>query len=301
MHFFYEAYTIREEIDEIIDYVTKFTSYWKTSARGSLIPNSILEDFESVKPHIEKFDLKIYSAIDKMRPINKNLALRLEKIIEDGEVCQNLNHLSISILLSRSRSGQESFRYNFLIFLENLVQTAYGIKDAFNATSKREVFTAGGQEINLTDLLASLMRARSIVDELVDIIMKRDKIHNNIFETHNIDKYSIIEKLDKAIEEINRIPRHLEDHRKLLRSHLEVARDEAGSDSPDWRKIIGALFIASAIISSLADLPDAINYVYDASNSIITAINEIINESTPDLSSGSKSIFLPNRHNPIDI
>ena len=113
------------------------------------------------------------------------------------------------------------------------------------------------QGLNFEEVISDINLLRGKVTVLQDVISRKQWGDQEGFKPSNIDNEKFIELIDHAIDTINVSPEIPDRLRKQLVDSLEEAKAEVHSRLPSWKKIIGTLVIASAIISGLADVDEA--------------------------------------------
>jgi hypothetical protein len=83
--------------------------------------------------------------------------------------------------------------------------------------------------------------------------IKRWSHDSDVFKPSNLSEEKIILLIEAAISAIeDNSPLSTEDKKQLI-EYLYKAKSEFSSDHPSWNKIVGALVIAAAITSGIAD------------------------------------------------
>jgi len=147
------------------------------------------------------------------------------------------------------------------------------------------------------DFLA-LSKGYRPLDQLITLLRRLEQIghepgvsDDSLFAPSRISVPVVVNLLNEAKNEVQGASLDDEAKRELL-AYIEEARREVRRPRPAWTRVVGAIVIAAAVISAVADLPKAVEHLQGAAHYIIDAAR-VRQESLPEVGSSSVSPPIP--------
>lgn len=218
--------------------------------RALLLP-SAEKAHEALKTFHEDF-----SALKRLvLRIDRVLGQELEQLDSDGKLVEQISLISLKLRVSQARQPMSA-----TIGTINLWRTY--IPFMFNSTRSKSLF--GDEPVSLHKTIINLGRLRGLTHVFSDLLSKREISDDEIFKPSNVKPDRVIDLIDTALEEIERLSSLSPSERVRVQGYLHEAKKEALSSNPSWPKLLGALVIVAAITSGLADAPNAAKNIKDA-------------------------------------
>lgn len=194
-------------------------------------------------------------------PQDKKLFKALNGFHENLFLCNNIfqsiqDDIKNNYINFISGSQIESDISRVLVMLNTEVHRENKLNSNFNVT---EVFkTLAEKIVKLKAILKTLLK-------------RHTNLHKNdeVFQPNNVDKNEILTYLDNAIKALainTTIETSVKDN---LLNYINETKVELKKESLSWKKIIGGLVIVAAILSGIADAPEALKNIEDAYNYIM--------------------------------
>ncbi|MDH2434603.1 hypothetical protein QCD60_18835 [Pokkaliibacter sp. MBI-7] len=265
--------TFKEDVDSLEEFFTEFAAREDEILTFGMKKVSKWESYEKAAPHLRSFEPKIHEFQSFLRPIDKQLFERVRDLVSDSKLIESISGIDVALRIAVHRKK--------LSFGNELVSSlAFQIPYLSNAIRRKKLFSE--EVIPIQKLLVSLGRLGNLV-----VMSKESYIHgwshdSDVFKPSNLSDERIIFLIESAIEEIEINSPLSKDDKKQLVEYLCKAKGELSEDRPSWNKIVGALVIAAAITSGLADSSGAYKNIDAAIKYIIgSSIEKHVPKSVP--------------------
>lgn len=196
----------------------------------------------------------------KSFPADKSEFLRIAKIVdtetheealrilEQYKLEQTLLKLAVKISVAKKKKPRNRFSFQLASLLKISRYTA-------GLVGKKDFLSSEGG-IDLEETLAGLSILIAQVERTSDIYFRKHRWDSDVFTPSNIDISLVHQHIELTIQNISGANITPSDKERLL-EHLEEIKVELAKESPAWKKIVGGLAIAAAIIGGIATLPQA--------------------------------------------
>ncbi len=280
-----EIYEISGFVDDI-DVIETFLA--ELAARNEELRNTGLgrtkawESYNDANSAMGRFEKSIYSLIRISKFIDRSIYERLTEIVEKSEISRAITSISVTLKIAEIKDEKpRSILLYTNILLEGLGLFFAKSREVF--FSPKHGFTIDNGRLSLTDALVALRRIKSASEELQDAYYDRrmDDVEN--FKPSNINIENISIYIDNSINIINDTSEIGPETKKKLLEYLNDIKTELAANSPQWRKVVGALVIIAAILGGVAAVPQALENVQ-------AAVKEILGTSIEDLYPSRKEI-----------
>lgn len=115
-----------------------------------------------------------------------------------------------------------------------------------------------------------------MIESLHDSVWEKNIRDEDFFKPSNVDIECVNELIESALEFLQSDTFTPKPVKKEISEALGSARLELTQKIPNWRKIIGALVIASTILSGVASAPEALEVIQNAIKEILgTSIENV--------------------------
>ncbi|MDO8446480.1 MAG: hypothetical protein Q7T53_10340 [Deltaproteobacteria bacterium] len=231
------------------------------------------ESYKQVTQLLKDFETKVHEFEVFLRPIDKLLFERVRTLTTESKLVESITGIEVSLRIDaqRQKLSLRSELINILLF-----QLPY----ISNSIRKRKLFSE--EVIPIQKLIVALGRLNHLVSISKDTYIKQWSRDSDVFKPANLDNEKIITLIEAAIKEIESISPLSKDDKRQLIEYLYKAKSEFSENSPSWSKIVGALVIAAAITSGIADAPGAFKNIDTAIQYIIgTSIEKHIPKQVP--------------------
>lgn len=205
-----------------------------------------MEIFSSIEP-------KVIACESLARFIDPNIADRIGKINNEGFLLGHATDLAIAVKLATKRRPPAT-PIGALILSFEFFSRAFGI------SSQRHIFEDTGT-VPIRKMLADLERTIPFVEQLESIYYRRTSNDEEIFKPSNVNIVQVGAFIENAIFHIQSNADIDAGTRAMLEDYLQEAKAELAKDQPTWKKIVGALVIASTILGGIAVAPQAFENV----------------------------------------
>lgn len=203
-------------------------------------------DMKEARPAFESFSEKLSSCGRAAPLINKDLSLQLNSLLSETKIESLITQLTVRLKLAESERPKP--------LRQGLSMYVYLFGKAFSKTTSVQLFS--DDSIRLENVLASLSRLKTIVKQITDEYQRKAYNDDEIFKPSNVDISLVITQIDLAIQNLETASISKPEKERLVR-YLEEAKTELASDTPAWKKVIGAFVICATILSGFADAPQA--------------------------------------------
>lgn len=234
----------KDEVDSLEEFFTEFAAREDEILSFGMKKVSKWDSYEKAAPYLRSFEPKIHEFQSFLRPIDKQLFERVRDLVSDSKLIESISGIDVALRIAVHRQ-KLSFGNEFLSGL------VFQIPYIANAIRRKKLFSE--EVIPIQKLLVSLGRLGNLV-----VMSKESYIHgwsrdSDVFKPSNLEDERIITFIETAIEQIESNSPLSKDDKKQLIDYLCKAKGEFSEDRPSWNKIVGALVIAAAITSGLAD------------------------------------------------
>lgn len=162
--------------------------------------------------------------------------------------------------------------------VDSLAAAILSISSLFgvSARNRQNVFASIEQKISVRQTLVQLERTISLIESLHDSVWEKNIRDEDFFKPSNVDIERVNELIESALEFLQSDTFTPKPVKKEISEALGSARLELTQKIPNWRKIIGALVIASTILSGVASAPEALEVIQNAIKEILgTSIENV--------------------------
>lgn len=234
----------REEIDLAEKFFTEFAAREDEILTFGMRKVAKWESYSVVSDSLKVFETQIHEFEEFLRPVDKSLYDRVKKLLNDSKIVESITGIEVALRIASSRRNLSMPSEILSTFLLQLPYFA-------NLFRRRKLFSE--EEISIQKLIVSLGRLNNLVAMSENAYIKRWSHDSDVFKPSNLDEEKIIQLIEAAITEIEENSPLSTEHKKQLIEYLYKAKVEFSSDRPSWNKIVGALVIAAAITSGIAD------------------------------------------------
>jgi hypothetical protein len=238
------------------------------------------DDFAAVQILLPTIERKMSGTLKLARFADKDIYERLAQVVNSGHLVSGTLDLLVALKVADTRSsvGTQVVRLTSSVFdAMSLVISSTVSLFGVNAGSRRSVFASIEQEVSVRQTLVQLERTISLVEELYDILSSREFLDEDFFKPSNVDIERVNQLLEQALSLIEADAFTPIDAKREIAAAVGNARLELVQTSPNWRKIIGALVIASTILSGIAAAPQALDVIQTAIKEILgTSIENVV-------------------------
>lgn len=231
------------------------------------------ESYKHVIQPLKDFETKLHEFEVFLRPIDKLLFERVRTLTTESKIVESITGIEVSLRIDaqKQKLGFGSELINSLLF-----QLPY----ISNLIRKRKLFSE--EVIPIQKLIVALGRLNHLVSISQDTYIRQWSRDSDVFKPANLDNEKIITLIEAAINEVESLSPLSKDDKRQLIEYLYKAKSEFSEKSPSWSKIIGALVIAAAITSGIADAPGAFKNIDTAIQYILgTSIEKHIPKLVP--------------------
>lgn len=227
--------------------------------------------YDSAYENLRNFENTYQDFISFLRPTDKALYDRAIKIETEHKLLDSIVGIEVSLRVAYQKRNKINISplrnalFYFIPFI-NLKTTPIFDDDI----------------MPIKKLLISLGRLRTIVKLAQESYISKWQHDSDVFKPSNLDHEKIISLIETAISELENNTPISKDQRKQLLDFLQKAKIEFSEKRPSWNKIVGALVIAAAITSGIADAKNAYQNIDEAIKYIIgISIEKHISHSIP--------------------
>ncbi|HSE60637.1 MAG TPA: hypothetical protein VLA99_18180 [Nitrospiraceae bacterium] len=120
------------------------------------------------------------------------------------------------------------------------------------------------EQVPLQKTIVGLSRLRSLTKVIYDLASYREYVDSDLFKPSNVEPDRVLHLIEAALHDIENSVTLSASERESLKGYLAQAQIQLASKRPTWSTIVGALAIACAISSGIADAPGAAKNLRDA-------------------------------------
>ncbi|ASK18476.1 hypothetical protein [Halomonas sp. N3-2A] len=241
-----------EEITALEEFFTEFAAREDEVLTRGMRRVADWESYQRSAEILKTFETRIHEYHAFLRPIDKSLYERVVTLTTDSKLVESIVGIEVSLRIATQRQ-----KLNFSGELANtlLFQLPY----ISNAIRRRKLFSE--EVIPIQKLLVAIGRLKNLVGISKDVYIHQWSHDSDVFKPSNLDDEKIITYIEEAISCIENQSSLPKEDRKQLVEYLNKAKSEFSEDRPSWNKIVGALVIAAAITSGIADSSGAMENI----------------------------------------
>lgn len=243
----YEPYNLCKSIKSIRKFLIDVASLEHEIDLYGLYVTRKLDGFEVAINEMDEFPEKFTAIKRKVSLLDKELFSQLDLLEKESHLVEQISLINLKIQMSQ-RSRRSALVVPF-------ARAFLAMPRILSASSKHDMFA--GESISIERIIVNCDRLNSILKIVEEILRHREESDDILFKPSNIKESRVIDLIDQAIEQVENSDSLAHDIKEKLTAYLYEAKTEVISSSPKWSKIVGALVIAAAITSGLADAPEA--------------------------------------------
>lgn len=236
-------------------------------------------EFEFMLELLPTIEKKMSAALKTARFVDRDIYNRLSQIADTGHLISGTLDLLVALKIAETRSN---FRTQVVrvsaSLVDSLAAAILSISSLFgvSARNRQNVFASIEQKISVRQTLVQLERTISLIESLHDSVWEKNIRDEDFFKPSNVDIERVNELIESALEFLQSDTFTPKPVKKEISEALGSARLELTQKIPNWRKIIGALVIASTILSGVASAPEALEVIQNAIKEILgTSIENV--------------------------
>ncbi|MCQ1060000.1 hypothetical protein LRP52_32260 [Photobacterium sp. ZSDE20] len=234
----------KEELVSMENFFTEFAARENELLAFGMSRVSDWESYIASAMHLKCFEMRIHEFQTFLRPIDKQLYERVTHLAEETNIAESITGIEVSLRIATQRKQ--------LNFSQEIVSSVmFNIPYFSNWFKRKRLFTE--DVIPIQKLLVSIGRLISLVSLAKDSYISKWYHDSDVFKPSNLDHEKIIAQIETAIAKVDSGISLNKEDKKQLKAYLYKAKSEFSEDRPSWNKIIGALVIAAAITSGIAD------------------------------------------------
>ena len=229
-------------------------------------------DLSSLLPALDRFPIELSTAQRITNIVDKASFVALSKLLDETQLEDLIARFSVKLRISEQERPMINPIYAFISTF----------KVAFLRRESSDLFA--NNDVSLEAVLSAISRIKSLIKIVGSDMETRFNNDDEIFKPSNISSTKISVEIDAAISILQSDSSLGMQERDRLIDYLQEAKGELSKKEPSWRKVVGALVIASTLLGGAAVAPQA-------AENINTAINYILGTSI--VSNESEQLKLP--------
>lgn len=241
-----------KEIESLEMFFTEFAAREDEVLALGIKKVSKFKSYENVAQYMKIFETRVHEFHEFVRPIDRLLFEKIKTLTNETGLVEAIVGIEVSLRIATQRQkiplGSELV--NALLF-----QLPY----ISNLIRRRKLFSE--EIIPIQKLLVALGRLKNFVAMASDAYIYQWNHDSDVFKPSNLDNEKIILLIEEAIDNIENGSSLSREGKRQLIEYLYKAKSEFSEDRPSWNKIVGALVIAAAITSGIADSGGAIENI----------------------------------------
>jgi hypothetical protein len=243
MNSYYDIYTYTDALKSLGEFFTQLAAKESRIAIYGWREICEAENFKSILSTLETFESASYKFLRAANSMNIALASNSQRILHDGNLLSDLSIVFTALKIESTKSQSLEARAERILNIINIVRARL----FWPATP---LFGT----ISIKKLISSIHRLQQ-VSEMIgsEFIFKDD---NNLFAPSRINSDIVIEHLNLAIDAL-KISNIALEHKNIIINQITITKQDIADEKTPWKKIIGSLLIISALLSGLADAPQA--------------------------------------------
>lgn len=174
---------------------------------------------------------------------------RLELVLSDSPLLNRAAEIGVVVALAEKSKSKKALLSGFL---KGLTISFSGLRIGVDG----DIIGEDGS-IPLRRMLVDIERVLPLISQLESKIYLNESSADSVFRPANVDSEKVRIYIENALTILNVHPFADDEYKEQLTNYLRTANSELVKDSPNWRKIIGALVIASTVLSGIAAAPEA--------------------------------------------
>lgn len=259
------------DLEIIHEFLTKLAT---TDYMESVRENIDDERYKKTEIAFRDFELKLFEIINLSRTIDRHLYETINKLVEENDLPNLISkiHIDLKAMLQKGKPS----KLESLLFANRL---HYSTDLPFHLDS-------------INESIVPIKRLIPLTRKTYEIYKNRMSIDDEIFKPSNLNKEHILIFIENAYVEIQESAQVNPSQKSQFLNYFDSVKNELSKDTPSWKKIIGALVIAAALLSGIADAPNAYKNITSALTYILGV--SIENHIKPHLPAPDKSDGIPN-------
>jgi Na+/melibiose symporter-like transporter len=222
---------------------------------------------ETADAAFANFEANLRDLIQISKVANSALHQQLTELCSSSRVGEGLAQVFVAIRVERIK--KESARARAAQIYSMVGMLASSLSVVFSSfTRKHRVFT-DSVEIPLPSIIVALGRIKSMAIDIREQFSRKKHMDDNAFKPSNIDLDFVNDALQAAVGAMSSSTGVGPEIKDTIIKYIESVRAEIVSETPNWKKIVGALVIISAIIQGIAAAPEAGENIKKALNCIL--------------------------------
>lgn len=226
--------------------------------RRALVFKTAEKAFEALRT----FDKDFASLKRYMLKMDRTLGQELEQLDASGKLIEQVSLIALRLRMSEIRKPMSGT-------LAAINQVFFYLPYFSHFVKSKGLF--GEELVSLQKTIINLRRLKGLTNICCEILSSKGGSDDEVFKPSNVKPDRVIDLIDMAIAEIENISSISPTERVRIEGYLNEAKKEAANTSPSWSKIVGALVIAAAVTSGIADAPNAAKNIKDAIEYILGA------------------------------
>lgn len=243
-----------KELDFVESFLTKIAVTEDEMSSTDFTRIKYWPKYENIILILQDFDRRLLSFMEFTKVVDKTLHDLIQKTINTTNIQIALGQLYVALKIAPEKKRR------FQSFLN---------------PPKRNTLFPPSQSITTQQVLINLHRLIPLAKRVSDVYLINRHQDDEIFKPSNIDKQLVIKYIECTIANIENVTISSNQKEKLL-THLNQTKNDLAEDNIPWKKVIGALVVAAAILSGIADASQALENINKAIQHILgTSIEKI--------------------------
>lgn len=261
------------EIITLEDFFTEFAAREEEVLTRGMRRVANWESYQQSVEILKNFETKIHEYQAFLRPIDKSLYERVVALTTESKLVESIVGIEVSLRIATQRE-----KLNFTSELANIL--LFQLPYISNAIRRKKLFSE--EVIPIQKLLVAIGRLKNLVGISKDVYIHQWSHDSDVFKPSNLDDEKIITFIEEAITCIESKSSLPKEDKKQLAEYLYKAKSEFSADRPSWNKVVGALVIAAAITSGIADSSGAMENIDAAIKYILgTSVEKYVPNPVP--------------------
>ncbi len=226
------------------------------------------DSYSSSMDSFEEFDRNLYELTRLSKFVDFELYNRIKDLSSTSLLVEGITQIAVSIRISEKRKEREVVLRRVA---STMADTVFGIIKSFGmiSISPSKGLFFDESDVSLSKILVGLNRLIPLAEDVVEKYTAKQRTNNEVFKPANINIDNINIYINDTLNIISSSGNLGSETKEKLIEYLEDIRTELAVDTPKWKNIVGGLVIVSAILSGLADAPQAIDNIQKAITEIL--------------------------------
>lgn len=214
-------------------------------------------DLNELFPLLDSFHIELESCKKIIEIVDKRKYDHLVELLKETRLEELITKFSVKLRIA----GNERKLINpIALFL-----SAFSI--LFKRSITNDLFS--NNDISMENVLAAITRIKSLTVLISNDLKDKFVNDDEIFKPSNINITQISVEIDTAIEDVKQSNKLSSEQQSNLIEYLVEAKVELAQKETSWRKVVGALVIASALLGGVAVAPQAAENINKAISYIL--------------------------------